>query len=216
MRGALADELAGAARPLSQRLGELFACDLGLVGQGADAPGRGDRGRGQAGEGFQQVQIDAGEAALLQRVQGEQAPGPGFDPEHAAQAVVHRQVPVHAFDQAVVGIGQRTVGGKPHRAGRGQQFGQPRMFGDRETPAQGVGGQATDRHRHEIRAIQAQQRGRVAGQQGPQPFKQSTVALVVVQFLGQIGQQRQQGELSGLGHCDSIEVDSTPTGGRSL
>ena len=96
---------------------------------------------------------------------------------------------VEAFHQTVVGIGQAAVGGE---AGRPGAPGEPRGADVRrpEAPAEGVRAEAVHRQRDQVFAVQAQQRGGVAGQQVAQGLEQSAVAFVFRQVAGQVGNQR--------------------------
>lgn len=64
------------------------------------------------------------------------------------------------------------------------------MFADPEAPAEGVRAEAVHRQRDQVFAVQAQQRGGVAGQQVAQGLEQSAVAFVFRQVAGQVGNQR--------------------------
>ncbi|MNZ72470.1 hypothetical protein D3C78_908490 [compost metagenome] len=150
------------------------------------------RGRGQAGEGFQLLQLDPAEAGGVERVEGQQAPRPAVDAQRAAEAVVYQQLAGMALDQAVIGIGQRAVGGEAGRPAPGQQGSETRMLGDLEASPQGVGTQAAYRQRHQPVVVQAQQGHGVARQEGLQGAEQAPVAFRLGQLAGKVIQQRQQ------------------------
>ena len=95
-----------------------------------------------------------------------------------------------AFDQAIIRVGQPTVGGKVGRLRAGQQSLQTWLLGDLEAPAEGVSTQAIDRQRHQILALKAQQRRGIARQQRAQRLQQATITLSLGQITGQIGHQR--------------------------
>lgn len=204
MRLALADHFAVLAAGLAIDLGALVFV-FGAQGQALNALGGVDGGRRQAGEGLQGIQFDGFEALRVEGIQGQQAPGAFVDKQRAAHAVVDFQVFMQAIHQAVVRVRQVAVAGEAGRAGMAEQGGETRVFADLETPAQGVGAQAVHCQRHQPFAIQAQQRGGVAGQQGAHGFQQAAVALAFRQFAGQVGDQGQQGGEQGLcGHNDSV------------
>ena len=120
----------------------------------------------EAGEGLQGIQFDPFEAFGVEGVEGQQAPGFVIDKQRAAHAVMNLQVPMHALHQAVIGIGQFTVTVETRRVGAAEQHGEARVFADLETSAQGIGAQTVHGQWHQRLAVQAQQRGGVAGQQG--------------------------------------------------
>jgi hypothetical protein len=114
---------------------------------------------------------------------------------------VYFEVIAQAIDQAVIRVGQVAVGGKSGWPGAVQQDFEAWMVADFEAPAEGVGTQAIHRQRHQPFAVQAQQRGGIAGQQGAHGFEQATIALALGQFAGQIGDQwKQSGEQGFGGH----------------
>jgi hypothetical protein len=111
---------------------------------------------------------------------------------------------IEAIDQAVIGIGHVAVGGEAGRAGCAQQNFKARVFADLEAPAEGVGAQTVDGQRHQPFAVEAQQRGGIAGQQGAHGFQQAPITLAFGQFAGQVGDQWQQGGKQGFcSHSDS-------------
>ncbi|MOA31392.1 hypothetical protein D3C78_1525470 [compost metagenome] len=114
------------------------------------------------------------------------------------------QVLVQAFDQAVVGVGQFAVAGKTSGRVVAENRREAWVFVDFEASAKGVGAQAIDRQRHQPFAVQAQQGGRIAGQQAAHGVEQASVALALGQVAGQVADQRQQGGKQWFcGHKDS-------------
>ena len=78
------------------------------------------------------------------------------------------------------------------------------MLADSEAPAQGIGAQAVHCQRHQPFAVQAQQRGGIAGQQPTHGLQQAAIAFLVGQVAGKVADQGQQGGEQGLrGHMDS-------------
>ncbi len=116
---------------------------------------------------------------------------------------MHLQMTVQAVDQPIVGVGQATVGGEPGRATMFHQCRQAGMLTDPETPPQGIGTQPLHRHRQQQFAIELEQRHRIAGEQPAQCGQQAPVALAIVQFAGQVGDQGDQRFEQGIsGHID--------------
>ena len=124
-----------------------FIC--GLARQAVHAFARLDRGRGQPGEGFQAGEIDVAEARGVQRVQAQQAPGAVIDGQRAAQAVMDLQTPPGPFDEAIIGVGQLAIGGKPGGTPAGQDLRQTRMLAHPEAAAKGVRTQPQHRDGHQ-------------------------------------------------------------------
>jgi hypothetical protein len=71
------------------------------------------------------------------------------------------------------------------------------MFVNLEAATEGVGAQAVHRQRHQPFAVEAQQGGRVARQQGAHGFEQAAIALAFGQLAGQVDDQGQQGGQQG-------------------
>ncbi|BCR22637.1 hypothetical protein KAM429_31940 [Aquipseudomonas alcaligenes] len=149
VRGALADQFGSAGLPghFAKACGQL-ALGFGALGQAEQAVVGLDRGRGQAGEGIQVVQVVLREAAGAQAVQRQQAPGALIDVQRAAQAVVHFELADMFLDQAVVGVGQLAIGGEAGRSPLGQQRGEAWVFGHGEAPPEGIRAEAIHRQRH--------------------------------------------------------------------
>jgi len=191
VRLALADHFALLlAAGLAIDLGALMLV-FGAQRQAFDTFSGVDRGRGEAGEGLQGVEFDRLETLRIERIKGDQAPEFFIDEQRAAEAVMHFEVIAQTIDQAVVRIGQVAVGGEPRWPGAVQQDLETGMFADLEAPAEGVGAQTIHRQRHQPFAVQAQQRGGIARQQGAQGFEQASIAFAFGQFAGQVGDQRQ-------------------------
>jgi hypothetical protein len=163
-----------------------------------------DGGRGQTGKAGQHVEVGAGEARRVERVQRQHAPGLFVQIERAAQAVVYFQMCAVTLYQSVIGVGQRTVGGEAGRFAAFEQCRQARVLGDQEVTAQRVRAQAVYRQRYQTIAVQPQQRGGVAGQQFAQRLQKSSIALLRRQVARQVVDQRNQcGQQRMCGHCDS-------------
>ena len=205
-RRTVADQLAW--RDLSGDLAIALRQAMLVVGtllQAAQAFAGLHRGGGQAGHGIQLVEGDAPEAARIQGVQGQQAPRPFVDIQRATQAVMHGQLRMRAFDQAIVGIGQRAVGSETHGPAIVEQRRQARVFVETKAPAQGIGRQAAHRQRHQLLVLQAQQGDRVAGHELLQGLQQAAVALVLGHVAGQVIEQGQQNRNQGTGgHIDNL------------
>ena len=213
VRGALADHFPWPlASGFEIGLGALVLV-LGAAGQVAHPLAGLDRGGGEAGEGLQGIQVGAGEARRIEGIQGQQAPGLVVEVQRTPQAIMDFQVAVEAFHQTVVGIGQAAVGGEAGRPAALQEGLEARMFADPEAPAEGVRAEAVHRQRDQVFAVQAQQRGGVAGQQVAQGLEQAAVAFVFRQVAGQVGNQRDQGGKQGVGgHFDLFAVLMTLNG----
>ncbi|MNQ36405.1 hypothetical protein D3C85_499250 [compost metagenome] len=203
---ALADQFAAGllAGSLAVDLDQLFVV-LGAAGQGVDPLGGAHGGGGQAGEGFQVVQVEVVEARRVEGIQSQQAPGLLVDVQRAAQAVVHFQMAVETLDQTVIGVGQRAVGGEAGQAAVPQQALEARVLADPEAPAEGIGAQAVDGQRHQGVAVQAQQGGGIGRQQRAQRAEQAAVAFLLGKVAGQVGHQWDQGAQQGMRcHFDSL------------
>ncbi|MNL22938.1 hypothetical protein D3C87_1443020 [compost metagenome] len=112
---------------------------------------------------------------------------------------------IETIDQAVIRIGHVAVGGETGRAGAAEQRFEARVFADLEASAEGVGTQAVDGQRHQPFAIETQQGGGIAGQQGAHGFQQASITLAFGEFAGQVGDQWQQGGKQGFcSHSDSM------------
>ena len=202
-RRALPHQLARLLPRLLVQLGEL-ALGLDPLRQAADSLADLDRGRRQAGEGCQALQVDLTKAGRIERIQGQQAPELFVQIERTTEAIVHFKMTMQPLDQAVVGVGQTAVGGETARSGVFQQCSQARMLADLEASAQGIGAEPLDRQGHQDVAIKPQQRHGIARKELAQGRKQAAVTFAVVQLTGQIGDQRNQGfkqRISG-GHFD--------------
>ncbi|MNN56127.1 hypothetical protein D3C81_1710430 [compost metagenome] len=177
---------------------------LGAQCQVLDAFGHRDRGSCQAGEGLQGIEFQALELARGEGIEGYQAPWALVDHQRAAHAVMHLQVDVVGIDQAVIGVGQLRVAGKPGGLGAAEQNLEARMLAYSEAPAQGIGGQPVDSQWHQPFAIEPQQRSGIAGQQTAHGLQQAAVAFLVGQVPGQVTDQGEQGGEQRLcGHKDS-------------
>ncbi|MNG03236.1 hypothetical protein D3C84_863060 [compost metagenome] len=117
---------------------------------------------------------------------------------------MHLESAVAAFDQAIVRIGQVTVGGKAGRSAVFEQGGQAWMLLHLEAATQGIGTEPADRQRHQMVLLQAQQGDGVAGHQFEQGGEQALVAFAVRQLASQIVEQGQHGLKQWVvGHIDS-------------
>ncbi|KFF31933.1 hypothetical protein G039_0329580 [Pseudomonas aeruginosa VRFPA01] len=112
---------------------------------------------------------------------------------------------VEAFHQSVVGVGKAAVGGEAGRSASFEQGRQAWVFTDPEASPEGVRAETVHRQRNQLFAIQAQQRGGVAGQQVAQGVEQAAVAFVFREVAGQVGDQRNQRGKQGVGgHFDLV------------
>ena len=177
-----------------------LALVLGAQRQPLHALHHADGGAGQAGKGLHIAQVNRRQALLAHRVKRQQAPGLFAHLHHAAHAVMHFQMALHALDQPVVGVGQRTVGGNAHRPIGRQQQAKARMLGNLESPAQRVTAQAINRQRHQAVAIKPQQGHGVTRQQGLHGLEQAAIAFTVMQLARQVIHQRHQGLQHGFGY----------------
>ncbi|MNP14490.1 hypothetical protein D3C76_1068170 [compost metagenome] len=178
---------------------------LGAAAEAVHALDGFHRCRRQAGEAFQHLQVLAVEACRVHGIQRQQSPGAIVQVERATQAVVHFQVFLVAFHQAIVWVGQPAVRGEMGDATAFHQCLQPRMLGDLEAPSQGVLAQAVHRQGHQLITVQAQQGGGIAGQEPAQRFEQAPVAFALGKFAGEIADQRDQCLQQGVRcHYDSM------------
>ncbi len=192
MCGALANQLFVLAAGLTVDLGaQVFV--FSTQGQVLDALGHGNGGGRQTGEGLQGIQLQALELPGGEGVEGDQAPRAFIDHQWAAHAVVHFKVGIRGVDQAIVGVGQFGVAGKPGGFRSAEQNLEPRMLTDPESAAQGVGAQAVHSQGYQPFTVQAQQRSGVARQQAAHGLQQAAVALLIGQIAGQITDEGQQG-----------------------
>ena len=198
-RGAAASRYPSARRLSSRRALELL-----------DVARDADRRSGEAAEGLQHLQVDAREALRRQVIECQQAPWLFVDADGATHAVVHGQMPLHAFDQSVIGVGQAAVGRKSQGSIRFEQGGEARMLFDAEPTAQRIAAQAVHGQRQQPTVLEAQQRGRVAREQHPQRLQQAAIAFGAGQFARDVGHQRDDGLEQGVRcHIDSIRVAMT-------
>ncbi|MNO94377.1 hypothetical protein D3C76_859950 [compost metagenome] len=213
VRLALADQLARLAAGCALvGLGALFLV-FGVASQVEHALADFHRGGGEAGEGFQVVQVAAGETFGVERVEGQQAPGLFVEEQRATEAVVNFQMAMQAFDQPVVRVGQPAVCGEAGRSVAFEKRLQTGVLGNLETPTEGIRAEAVHRQRDQLVALQAQQGGGVAGQQLAQGFQQAAIAFAVRQLAGQVGHQGEEGsEQRVSGHFDSLMVIMTAHG----
>ena len=164
-----------------------------------------DGRRRQAGKGLQIAQVHGQKPLFGQRVKGQQTPSLVADLNRAAHTVVHFEQPLHAFDQAVIGVGQGAVCRKAGGPVGLQDLPEARMFVDPEAPAEGVRTQSIDGQRHQPGAFQPQQCRSITRQQSSKGFKQTAITLAVGQLARQVIDQRHQCLQQGFGvHIDSL------------
>ena len=135
---------------------------------------------------MQYLCIDAGEAAGLQRVQRQHAPGFVVDIQRCTETIVHRQMRAAAVDETVIGIGQCGVV-ETHRLTAEQDARQTRLVGHNKTPAQCVLAESADRQRLQRRPLQLQQCDRVTAELAAQHGEQALVTHLRRQRLGEVG-----------------------------
>ncbi|MNP23677.1 hypothetical protein D3C76_1163940 [compost metagenome] len=159
-------------------------------GQAFDAVGYVYGGGCQAGEGLQGVELDLVKAQRIEGIEGQKAPGTLVDKQGAAQAIMHFQMVVQPIYQPIVRVGQVTVAGEAGRLGAAEQCLEARVLTDLEAAPEGIFTQAIDGQWHQPLAIQAQEGGSIAREQGAHGFQQAPIAFAFRQVAGKVADQR--------------------------
>ncbi len=175
-----------------------------------DPVGGADGGGGHPDEGLERGRVDGIEGPGAQRIEGHHSPWLSVDIERCTHAVVHIEVVAGFLHQAVIGVGQRRIGGKPHRLGAVEDLREAWLVLDHEAAAQRVAAQACDRAGHQQGAIPLEQCNRVAGEAAIERIEQPCVAQFARHRAGQVADYAGQvQESTGSSHQDINVVVET-------
>ena len=182
-----ADELTVAARRAALQFLRDTPAMIALPLECLDEAGGAQRRASQRAENRQHLRVEVVEAVRLEGVGGERADDFPAVGQRAAETGVHAVVRVErADDVAVERIGKRAVGREAHRLGASQDHVEAGLDAAIVASRRGLGRETKGRHRRQVRALHAQQAGRVAGNHPADGVDDPCVAVGSRQGGGQV------------------------------